>query len=47
MSTAEACQAVITGCLDETGETSVQYKRRDGQFGLIEPTAVETEAQAS
>jgi len=32
---------------DETGDTSVLYKRSDGQFGLIEPTAVETEAQAS
>lgn len=32
---------------DETGDTSVLYKRSDGQFGLIEPTAVETEARAS
>ena len=32
---------------DETGDTSVLYKRSDGQFGLIEPTAVEAEAQAS
>lgn len=32
---------------DETGDTSVLYKRSDGQFGLIEPTAVEREAQAS
>lgn len=32
---------------DETGDTSVLYKRSDGQFGLIEPTAVESEAQAS
>ena len=29
---------------DETDETSVLYKRSDGQFGLIEPTAVESEA---
>lgn len=29
---------------DETQETSVLYKRSDGQFGLIEPTAVATEA---
>lgn len=26
---------------DETDQTSVLYKRSDGQFGLIEPTAVE------
>lgn len=32
---------------DETGDTSVLYKRSDGQFGLIEPTSVEAEAQAS
>jgi len=33
---------------DETGDTSVLYKRSDGQFGLIEPTAVQSEAaQAS
>ena len=25
---------------DETDETSVLYKRGDGQFGLIEPTAL-------
>ena len=30
---------------DETDETSVLYKRSDGQFGLIEPTAVESEAE--
>jgi putative sigma-54 modulation protein len=30
---------------DETDETSVLYKRSDGQFGLIEPTAVEVEAE--
>lgn len=29
---------------DETQETSVLYKRSDGQFGLIEPTAVASEA---
>jgi putative sigma-54 modulation protein len=29
---------------DETDETSVLYKRSDGQFGLIEPTAVDSEA---
>ena len=29
---------------DETDDTCVLYKRSDGQFGLIEPTAVETEA---
>ena len=29
---------------DETEETSVLYKRSDGQFGLIEPTAVAPEA---
>ena len=29
---------------DETDETSVLYKRTDGQFGLIEPTAVQSEA---
>jgi putative sigma-54 modulation protein len=29
---------------DETDETSVLYKRSDGQFGLIEPTAVASEA---
>jgi putative sigma-54 modulation protein len=32
---------------DETGDTSVLYKRSDGQFGLIEPTSVESEARAS
>jgi putative sigma-54 modulation protein len=30
---------------DETDETSVLYKRSDGQFGLIEPTAIEAEAE--
>ncbi|MEO6866444.1 MAG: ribosome-associated translation inhibitor RaiA [Gaiellales bacterium] len=29
---------------DETNDTSVLYKRSDGQFGLIEPTAVGSEA---
>jgi putative sigma-54 modulation protein len=29
---------------DETNDTSVLYKRSDGQFGLIEPTAVASEA---
>ncbi len=29
---------------DETSETSVLYKRSDGQFGLIEPTSIESEA---
>jgi putative sigma-54 modulation protein len=33
---------------DETDETCVLYKRSDGQFGLIEPTNVDSEAaQAS
>lgn len=30
---------------DETNETSVLYKRSDGQFGLIETTAVEAEVE--
>lgn len=29
---------------DETDDTCVLYKRSDGQFGLIEPTAVQSEA---
>ncbi|MCW2923850.1 MAG: yfiA: ribosomal subunit interface protein [Thermoleophilia bacterium] len=32
---------------DETNETSVLYKRSDGQFGLIEQTAVASEATAT
>ena len=32
---------------DETGDTSVLYKRADGQFGLIEPTSVDSEARAA
>ena len=32
---------------DETDETSVLYKRNDGQFGLIEPTAVDPAKAAS
>lgn len=32
---------------DETGDTSVLYKRSDGQFGLIEPTSVDSQVSAS
>lgn len=32
---------------DETHDTCVLYKRSDGQFGLIEPTAVDSASKAS